>query len=99
MRWVISATIIAMLFSFAFVPPPVLAAGAGDIESVEEEFDCAVEIESVEEEIESGSVSKAAEADVRAARNMVKKAKASRSYRNVCGVPFPTTRLWIPPGN
>ncbi len=77
MRWVISATIIAMLFSFAFVPPPVLAAGAGDIESVEEEFDCAVEIESVEEEIESGSVSKAAEADVRAARNMVKKAKAA----------------------
>ena len=64
MRWVISATIIAMLFSFAFVPPPVLAAGA-------------VEIESVEEEIESGSVSKAAEADVRAARNMVKKAKAA----------------------
>ncbi len=64
MRWITFATIIAMLVSFAFVSTPVLA-------------DCAADIEAIEEEIESGSVSKAAEADVRAARNLVKKAKAA----------------------
>ncbi len=64
MRWITSATIIAMLFSFAFVSAPVLA-------------DCAEDIETIEEELNSGSVSKAAEADVRAARNMVEKAKAA----------------------
>ena len=64
MRRITSATITAMLVSFAFVPAPVLAG-------------CAADIEAIEEEIESGSVSKAAEADVRAARNLVKKAKAA----------------------
>lgn len=53
-----------MLFLFAFVSAPVLA-------------DCAEDIETIEEELNSGSVSKAAEADVRAARNMVEKAKAA----------------------
>ncbi len=64
MHRITSATILAMLFSFAFVSAPVLA-------------DCAEDIETIEEELNSGSVSKAAEADVRAARNMVKKAKAA----------------------
>ena len=64
MRRITSATIIAMLFLFAFVSAPVLA-------------DCAEDIETIEEELNSGSVSKAAEADVRAARNMVEKAKAA----------------------
>ncbi len=64
MRWITSATIIAMLFSFAFVSAPVLA-------------DCAADIETIEEEMDSSTVSKMAEADVRAARNMVKKAKAA----------------------
>ena len=64
MRRITSATITAMLFSFAFVSAPVLA-------------DCAADIETVEEEIDSSTVSKAAEADVRAARNLVKKAKAA----------------------
>ncbi len=64
MRRITSATFIAMLFSFAFVSAPVLA-------------DCAEDIETIEEEIDSSTVSKAAEADVRAARNLVKKAKAA----------------------
>ncbi len=64
MRWTTSATIIAMLFAFAFVSAPVLA-------------DCAADIETIEEEMDSSTVSKMAEADVRAARNIVKKAKAA----------------------
>ncbi len=64
MHRITSATILARLFSFAFVSAPVLA-------------DCAADIETIEEELDSSSVSKAAEADVRAARNMVKKAKAA----------------------
>ena len=64
MHRITSATILAMLFSFAFVSAPVLA-------------DCAADIETIEEELDSSSVSKAAEADVRAARNMVKKVKAA----------------------
>ena len=64
MHRITSATVLAMLFSFAFVSAPVLA-------------DCAADIETIEEELDSSSVSKAAEADVRAARNMVKKAKAA----------------------
>ena len=64
MHRITSATIIAMLFSFAFVPAPVHA-------------DCAADIEAVEEEMDSSIVSKAATGDVRAARNMVEKAKAA----------------------
>ena len=64
MRRITSTTIIAMLFSFAFVSAPVHA-------------DCAADIETVEEEIESSGGSKAATGDVRAARNLVKKAKAA----------------------
>jgi ATP/maltotriose-dependent transcriptional regulator MalT len=64
MRRITSATAIAMLCSFAFVSAPVLA-------------DCAADIETIEEELDSGTVSKMAEAEVRAARNMVKKAKAA----------------------
>ena len=64
MRRITSATIIAMLFSFAFVSAPVLADSAADIETLEEEID-------------SSGGSKMAEADVRAVRNMVKKAKAA----------------------
>jgi hypothetical protein len=64
MRRVTFATTIAMLFLFAFVPTPVHA-------------DCAADIEAVEEEIDSSGGSKLAEGDVRAARNLVKKAKAA----------------------
>ena len=64
MRRITPATIIAMLFSFAFVSTPVHA-------------DCAADIETVEEELETNTVSKRAEARARAARNMVKKAKAA----------------------
>jgi hypothetical protein len=53
-----------MLFSFILVPAPVYA-------------DCAADIETVEEEIDSSGGSKASAADVRAARNLVKKAKAA----------------------
>ena len=64
MRRITSATIISMLFLFAFVPASVHA-------------DCAADIETVEEEIESSGGSKTAEGDVRAARKMVEKAKAA----------------------
>jgi hypothetical protein len=53
-----------MLFSFTLVPAPVYA-------------DCAADIEAVEVEIDSSGGSKASAADVRAARNLVKKAKAA----------------------
>ena len=64
MRRISFATIIAMLFSFAFVSAPVHA-------------DCAADIETVEEEIDSSGGSKMAEAHVRTARNIVEKAKAA----------------------
>lgn len=53
-----------MLFLFAFAPTSVRA-------------DCAADIETVEEEIESGGGSKRAEAEVRAATEMVEKARAA----------------------
>ena len=58
MRRITSATIIAMLFSFAFVSAPVLA-------------DCAADIETIEEEMDSSSGSKAAAGDVRAASGLI----------------------------
>ncbi len=39
MHRITSATILAMLFSFAFVSAPVLADCAADIETIEEELD------------------------------------------------------------
>ncbi len=64
MRGITSATIIVMLFSFAFVSAPVLA-------------DCAADIEIVEEEINSNIISKHEKGKAQAARQIVKKAKAA----------------------
>lgn len=69
MRRITSATILAAFLSFAFGPAPVFA-------------DCAVDIESVEANIESGGGSKTAAGDVRAARNLLSKAKAALAEGN-----------------